>query len=890
MSQFFDEALEETRLSRAAIRVRHVILAFTVLVTLGAMGYVFLKIDRELDRSASVNSDNVTWTLAQVEVDALKLERAVRAALTRPDDPVALDDLRLAFDIFYSRFNILQRSDQMKSLPVTSELRDAFWNQGGFFDRVTPLIDGSDADLAAALPSLAGEMVSVTETTRAQVVGSLQTLMETGDSRRNELRRSLQVFASAALGLLGLMAGLSVVIILQNRAQSRRSETTERAVHNLRATIESSLDALVIADVQGEITDCNAAAETLFRRQRADCRNVRFDQLLTREGHDDPLASLHQMIRSGSPELTDGRLRMTASRSDGTSVPVEVSLTEAKGASGEPMFIAFVRDISERIEREESLRKARNDALKGEEAKSRFLAVMSHEMRTPLNGLIAATELLQSSTDLDPRQSWLSEIVLSCGWAALDQVNNVLELTRLGSEQSASYQLSDFSPVQLIRDLILQNQPHASKRGNSLQFDEPGTDIGKVSAPRQLFLRVLYNLLGNAIKFTDAGSVLVHLTATPVEDGAKIQLSIAVHDTGIGIAEPDLERIFHNFETLDASYARMREGTGLGLGIAKLSAEAMGGTIRVSSTLGKGSTFTFDVTLPVAVEAETRSTRNAPLAEDELPSLNILVVEDNPINSLLLTEMLRLRGHAVTNAVDGIEAVEHASGTAFDMILMDISMPRMDGLEATRRIRRDGASRTVPIIGVTANASPDKLPEFLGAGMTDVLVKPITRSALMAIIATHARVTRTARPVIPAPVESPVLNMEVFRETLDEMGRDFVERIADRLLHEADSVLQVIQTLDGAGSREEAARAAHKTAGAAAAIGLSGLQSALVRYERSVQTADPTAGTEALSDARKVLPKTVAELRTHGLSLALARPAVEPVSPACDAQIPAQQR
>jgi PAS domain S-box-containing protein len=877
MSKFFDEALQESRMTRAAVRVRHVLLGFTVAVTLGAMGYVFVKIDRELDRSATVNSDNVTWTLAQVEVDALKLQRAVVAAAESPGDPKALDDVRLAFDIFYSRFNVVARSDQMKELPVTQELRETLWSDDGFFERVTPLIDGDDTTLSAALPSLRQEVARVADESRAEVVASLQTLMESGDSRRNELRRSLQVFASAALGLLGLMAGLSVVIILQNRAQSRRSETTERAVHNLRATIESSLDAIIITDALGQITDCNAAAEFIFGRTRDACHGIRFPQLLSREGHDDPLASLHQMMRSGSPELQDGRLQMTATRADGARIPVEVALTEAKGASGEPMFIAFIRDISERIEREESLRKARKDALKGEEAKSRFLAVMSHEMRTPLNGLIAATELLQSSTDLDQRQSWLSEIVLSCGWAALDQVNNVLELTRLGSEQSASYQLSDFSPAQVIRDLILQNQPHAAKRGNVLQFEGAETAPDKVSAPRQLFLRVLYNLIGNAIKFTDAGNVTVRLAAAPRDNGSKTHLTIEVIDTGIGIAEGDLERIFHNFETLDASYARMREGTGLGLGIAKLSAEAMGGTIRVSSALGKGSTFTFDVTLPVAAEATDSVADAAALAEDDIPALNILVVEDNPINSLLLTEMLRLRGHTVTTAVDGIEAVEHATNTAFDMILTDISMPRMDGLEATRRIRKDGACRTVPIIGVTANASPEKMPEFLGAGMTDVLVKPITRAALMAIIANYARGAVRNRPRAAAPAETsvPLLNTDVFDETMEEMGRDFVERIADRLLHETESVIIQLHDLGAAGAFEEAGKAAHKTAGAAAAIGLSGLHSALARYEHAALASDGNGTSAALADVRRVLPGTVAELRSRGLSLALTRAAAE---------------
>lgn len=877
MSKFFDEALEESRLSRAAVRVRHVILGICFCLTLGAMGYVFVKIDRELDRSASVNSDNVTWTLAQIEVDALKLQRAVILASERPSDPAALDNLRLAFDIFYSRFNILSRSDQLRSLPVTSSLREELWSQGAFFERVTPLIDGDDATLGAAVPALRVEMDTITDRVREQVVGSLQTLMEAGDSRRTELRRSLQVFASASLGLLGLMAALSLVIILQNRAQSRRSETTERAIHNLRATIESSLDALIIADVHGQITDCNGAAEALFGRSRDEVRRVRFAQLLGRDGHDDPLASLHHMIRSNAPELQDGRLQMAASRADGGRVPVEVALAEAKGASGEPMFIAFIRDISERIEREESLRKARNDALKGEEAKSRFLAVMSHEMRTPLNGLIAATELLQSSTDLDQRQSWLSEIVLSCGWAALDQVNNVLELTRLGSEQSASYQVTDFSPVQVIRDLMLQNHPHAAKRGNILQFEEPETPVAKVSAPRQLFLRVLYNLIGNAIKFTDAGSVTVRLATDLRDGGSRLHLTVSVIDTGIGIAEGDLERIFHNFETLDASYARMREGTGLGLGIAKLSAEAMGGTIRVSSALGKGSTFTFDVTLPVAVEAPAHASDDAPLAEDEVPALNILVVEDNPINSLLLTEMLRLRGHTVTTAADGVEAVEHAAATAFDMILTDISMPRMDGLEATRIIRREGLCRTIPIIGVTANASPDKMPEFLGAGMTDVLVKPITRAALMAVIANYARGTaRTRQRPAPAPdVAVPVINADVFSETLEEMGRDFVERIADRLLHETESVIIQLEDLGNVGSFADAGKAAHKTAGAAAAIGLSGLHSALASYERAANECDATAASSALDDIRRILPRTVAELRDKGLALALSRAAAE---------------
>jgi PAS domain S-box-containing protein len=874
MSQFFDEALQESRLTRAAVRVRDLLVGLTFVITLAAMGYVFLGIDQELERTSSVESDNATWTIAQIEVDTLKLHRAVLVAEKRPDDPEALDDLRLSFDIFYSRFNVLSRSDRLSVLPLNDILHEALWSEGAFFDRVTPLMDGDDAALAAALPSIVADMDGVSDMVRSNVVSSLQYLLSDGDARRAELRHSLQLFAAASLGLLGLMAGLSLVIVLQNRAQSRRSQTTERAVHNLRAIIESSLDALVICDVVGRVTDCNRAAEQLFGRSRADLDGISLAGILSGDnGDDDPFATLYHMFHDGSAQLQDGRCQLSGRRPDGSSFPVEVALAEAKGAGGGQMYIAFIRDISERIEREENLRKARNDALKGEEAKARFLAVMSHEMRTPLNGLIAATELLQTSTDLDKRQSWLSEIVLSCGWAALDQVNNVLELTRLGSEQSDSYKLSDFSPTQIVRDLMLQNEPHAAKRGNQLRFDEPAGPLPRVTAPRQLFLRVLYNLVGNAIKFTDSGSVTITLRADLVDNGRKLHMSFDVTDTGIGIAEQDLERIFHNFETLDASYARMREGTGLGLGIAKLSAEAMGGSIHVASALGKGSTFTFDVTLPIAVEASVANPAAAPGAVDENPSLHILVVEDNPINSLLLTEMLRLRGHVVANAVDGIEAVEKASVTPFDLILTDISMPRMDGIEATRRIRQEGACRDVPIIGVTANADPDRMPEFLDAGMNDVLVKPVTRNALMTLIANHApRAPRpAAAPVLPAPAEPAVLNKDIFRETVQEMGIAFVERIADRLLIEVEALVDELEDHARTGNHEAAAKAAHKSAGAAAAIGLAGLQSSLSRYETAARNGDTAAMADMLDRLRSLLPRTLLELRENGLSLASAR-------------------
>jgi CheY-like chemotaxis protein len=227
----------------------------------------------------------------------------------------------------------------------------------------------------------------------------------------------------------------------------------------------------------------------------------------------------------------------------------------------------------------------------------------------------------------------------------------------------------------------------------------------------------------------------------------------------------------------------------------------------------------------------------------------------------------------VANAVDGVEAVEKTAATAFDLILTDISMPRMDGIEATRRIRQQGACRDVPIIGVTANADPDRMPEFLAAGMNDVLVKPVTRNALMTLIANHARRAPrpAAAPVLPAPPEPAVLNKDVFRETLQEMGVAFVERIADRLLVEVEALIDELDDHVRKGNHEAAAKAAHKTAGAAAAIGLSGLQTALSRYETAARNSDTAAMADALDRLRSLLPRTLLELRENGLSLASGR-------------------
>lgn len=841
------------------------VLAVGVSALIGAF-FIFSDIDHQLEANRVAHLDNRTWVLAQLEVDVLNFASAVQMAQLHGDDPSRLDALRQKFDILYSRVDIVRDSEPDTIAKLASEVLPRFDRKRGFFDRWIPLMDGPDDQLRAALPRLIAELDVETAVVRAGVVETLSDIMTMSDSHRANLRNSLQTFALASLGLLALMAILIVIVIVQSNARRRRGVLLERSVHNLRATIESSLDAVVVLDHMGRVVECNKSALDMFRWQDDAARGANFVDYIRTDDADGLLRPQRRDDDGDSvPSGTDGRITMMAQRTDGSTFPVEVSVAEAQGASKDPFFIAFIRDISERLEREESLKKARNDALKGEEAKSRFLAVMSHEMRTPLNGLMAASDLLQTSTELTERQRWLTDILVGCGSAALDQVNNVLELTRLSDRDGASYSRSVFSPVEVIEGLIRQNQPQAAKRGNRLWFAPPKEPLPRVIAQRHLFLRVMYNLIGNAIKFTDNGKISVEMLSRPGDAPGTLDLCIHVNDTGIGIAEEHLETIFRNFETLDSSYGRIREGTGLGLGIAKLAAETMGGRITVQSKLGLGSVFTLHVSMPVADDAE--ASEDEP-DEDGLlvnaQARSILVAEDNAINRQLLAEILTMAGHEVTLAEDGAEAAEAATARRFDLILMDVSMPRVDGLEATRMIRQGGASAQTPIVGATAHADPDRVPEFLAAGMNDVLVKPITRVALFRAIQMHTGDIEEAGMLAEDDTTAeglPLIDHDLRADLIGNLGHDYIAGMIDRVMNEAGAALAEMRRLHAAGEHGAAAKVAHRTAGAAAAVGLVALHRTLSGYETATDSADTEAAGAALESLPDTLERTAAALQ-----------------------------
>lgn len=360
------------------------------------------------------------------------------------------------------------------------------------------------------------------------------------------------------------------------------------------------------------------------------------------------------------------------------------------------------------------------------EAKSAFLANMSHEIRTPLNGILGMVDTL-AQTPVDERQREYLRHIRQSGRTLLSLLEDVLEYSRA---EAGKVQLNSvpFSPGALVEELHGLLYAEARQKQLYLCADVgPGVPETVVGDPGRI-RQVLLNLGGNGIKFTESGQVRVRLDAEQREEGS-VRLRFTVSDTGIGIAPEALPKIFARFHQADGSIRRRYGGSGLGLAITRELVNLMGGDVTVQSRFGEGSRFTVELTLPVAEHPQS-----APAVESvELPSLRILVVEDEPINRLAVLELLRARGHRVEAADSGPKAIELTGRKKFDVILMDISMPDMDGLEATRRLRARGC--TAPIVGLTAHVLPEQHRACSEAGMAAVVHKPLEMEKLNRVLA-----------------------------------------------------------------------------------------------------------------------------------------------------------
>jgi len=367
-------------------------------------------------------------------------------------------------------------------------------------------------------------------------------------------------------------------------------------------------------------------------------------------------------------------------------------------------------------------------------AKSTFLATMSHEIRTPMNGIIGLAQLLLDQS-LERGVGQQVTMIRDSAEALLTIINDILDLSKLEADK-LTLDETDFDLPRLIGEIKGLMAPRAAEKGLVLTTDIAHDVPARLRGDAVRLRQILFNLLGNAVKFTERGRVGLEVT----RDESGQRLCIAVSDTGIGIDESAVERLFTEFTQADNTISRRFGGTGLGLSICRRLTELMGGTIAVESRPGQGSIFRLDLPLTPALSPE--STGTSPPAPVTVPPLSILVAEDNLVNQRVIVGYLSRHGHAVTLVGDGREAVEYAARGGFDLILMDMQMPEMDGLEAARRIRAlAGAVGRTPILALTANAMPDDAERCRQAGMDGHVAKPIDPVGLA-----HAMLRALERP------------------------------------------------------------------------------------------------------------------------------------------------
>ncbi len=512
----------------------------------------------------------------------------------------------------------------------------------------------------------------------------------------------------------------------ENNDQTKIQRYREHLLNNI---MKSAHDAVVLMDEEGKIIEWNPAAERIFGYSRQDAIGSdlhelvcqKSERLLFREAFPD-------FLKTGTGPAVGKIVEMMAKDKQGRLVPIELSLS-AFNSEGKWHSMGIVRDITERKAAEETLRIAKDEAEKASAARASFVANMSHELRTPLHGMIGMQSLLER-TELDGEQTECLQYMKDASEKLLHLVDDLLDMNKL---EKGVKQLNEefFYYGEELYNTMESFAKMASIKGLSWQFDnELGRKV-KVRGDREKLVRAACHLITNALKFTATGTITLKAELKSIYEDIGI-FSFTVSDTGIGIEEKDQSYLFDQFYQKDTSTTRLYDGAGVGLQLVKRFVEIMGGNVQVTSQVGVGSSFTLEMPLKIIEIDQELTEKFQTVSKSDgkgifQQGIKILIAEDDQATRVLMRKILKTFGIEADIVENGLDAINYYTSRKYDLVIMDIQMPIMDGFETVQMIReyeKESKSRT-PVVALTAYVSEQDHAMCLNYGMDDVLTKPV---------------------------------------------------------------------------------------------------------------------------------------------------------------------
>ena len=754
----------------------------------------------------------------QLEAQLADLEITLLEQTTNKN--LSKDELLLKVDAVLNKLFVLESSQSGIILGYNEELRILMKPIDQFVDETISIIENKDDISFDDILSLREMVKKVRPNVSKNAFLVYRLAVVRSQEQRINFSKQLIWTGGSAVFFLIMLAGLLFILDRMLRSTITRADELTASSRQLALTVAGSMDAIIIADGFSRIIEYNTSAQGVFGWSRQEIIGRTMEEIFFRKGLENAYknAMAQSLEQKKATNIEGVRVELTAWRKSGEEFPVELNMTYVE-RNNDAIYMAYIRDVSDRKLAEKNLIEARDRAERTDKAKSRFLAVMSHEMRTPLAGIVGVMDLLKA-TKLTKKQDHYVQIATSSSEILLEHINEALDITRI---EDGAFKLSpqEFDLDDLVRSLIDVLKPLANEKGLKLELQIDKNINTNFMGDRHRIRQVLTNLVGNSIKFTEQGSIKLLINCRKGSGVSNFKFNII--DTGVGIAPENHEKIFDDFVAISSGDARQTRGDGLGLSISRKIARKMGGDIYVESDIHKGAKFILSLPLKPVDKINLVKDKAPNIPKDKSKKLNVLVVEDSITNMEVLCDMLEGMGHTVSRAMNGLESLDQAKNQIFDIIFMDINMPIMGGIEAAEKIRSGGGlnSKTY-IAGLTAHGSDEFGVEAEQAGMDCYFTKPIRLNTLREIIS----------DVTSGHLFDPICELSpVLKELFETLGREKVLGIWWVFFEELDQFFQDSTRDVLAKDNNALAEVAHKMKGAAAMLGQDLLEAPLAQLE-----------------------------------------------------------